>query len=186
GAAAAGPLTPAQAAGTYAHVVAASQAAAVAPVAPPLASTAVAAPALAASVSDQASSAGSQVVSVLTPMLTGAQGTHQISLQLHPEGLGVVDATVTVQAGHITVELRAESATGHQALDAALPQLRQELSGGGGQGATVLLSHGDSRGRQSGQGAPAGPSGLASSAELPAAEPPAGDRSRLSSIDLRL
>lgn len=129
-------------------------------------------------------------MTVLNPLRV-ADGTHQISLRLQPEGLGMVDATVTVRAGHVVVELAADSTTGHQALAAALPDLRQQL-GQGGQQATVFMSGGGADG--SGQQYRAGFTGSAGgspsdqdSAEAPpvTSSVPAGSRPA-SSVDVCL
>lgn len=77
-------------------------------------------------------------MTVLSPLRTTA-GLHQISLRLAPEGLGVVNATVVVNSGHVLVQLSADNPAAHQALSAALPDLRNQL-GAGGQQATVMMS----------------------------------------------
>ncbi len=100
-----------------------------------------------------------QLVSVLTPFRTASDGTHQITLRLKPEGLGNVDATVTIMGRHVIVELNVENGAAKQAIAAALPELRHELGGGDGNAATVLFANGEPGGRPRGNGSnPAGAS----------------------------
>ena len=83
---------------------------------------------------------------MLGPIRNAPDGSHAVSLRLAPEGLGTVDAVVTVNAGRIVVELKADTPEARQALTQALPQLRQEM-GSTGQQATVFLSDPGSQGR---------------------------------------
>jgi flagellar hook-length control protein FliK len=87
------------------------------------------------------------LVSVLTPLRASADGVHQVTLALEPEGLGSVRATVTVGNDHIAVQLTTDNPDGHEALRQSLPQLRQLLQGENATGATVTLS--DGRGHSS-------------------------------------
>lgn len=52
---------------------------------------------------------------------------------MHPDGLGTVQATVTVMSGVLTVHLAADNPEAHSALASSLPQLHSELAAGGGQ-----------------------------------------------------
>ncbi|HET9078177.1 MAG TPA: flagellar hook-length control protein FliK [Acidimicrobiales bacterium] len=133
-----------------------------------------------------------QLVNILGP-LRSAMGAHQISLRLHPDDLGTVDATVMVRGDHIVVELAAANPAGRQALTAALPDLRQQLEAGGQQ-ATVWMS-GNGTGGAPGGGHP-GPGFLSTAAGGPApgetvdagpvpSPAPAATRS-VSSVDIRL
>jgi flagellar hook-length control protein FliK len=81
------------------------------------------------------------VVTVVSPLRSSGEGTHQITLRLTPEDLGSVDATVTVRGGQVVVSLTADNPAAKQALAAALPQLRHEL-GTEGNPATVFVSDG--------------------------------------------
>ena len=89
-----------------------------------------------------------QILAVLSPILTTANGTHRISLELHPAELGSIQATITVSGGQVTVELHADNAATRQAIGSALPDLRQQL-GSGGQQAHVFFG-GDAPRRQTG------------------------------------
>ncbi len=90
-----------------------------------------------------------QVVDLVGP-LRSSMGTHQISLRLAPEGLGTVDATVLVRSGHVVVELSADSPAARQALSAALPDLRNQLSSGGQQASVFMSDANGGQGRGSG------------------------------------
>lgn len=87
-----------------------------------------------------------QIMAVLSPIVSRPDGTHRISLELHPAEMGSIQATITVNAGHVTVELHADNAATRQAIGSALPDLRQQL-GSGGQQANVFFG-GDTLRRQ--------------------------------------
>ncbi|MGC8513174.1 MAG: flagellar hook-length control protein FliK [Acidimicrobiales bacterium] len=89
-----------------------------------------------------------QMLAILSPVLNRPNGRHQISIEMHPADLGTIQATVTVQSGHVTVELSADHPGARQALGTALPDLRQQL-GSGGRNADVFLG-GGTRGGSSG------------------------------------
>ena len=84
-----------------------------------------------------------QVVTVLAPLRSSLDGTHEVTIGLEPEGLGTVKATITVSAGQVVVQLGADNDQARDALRQALPLLKHEL-GGDGSSASVLLS-GDGR-----------------------------------------
>jgi len=109
---------------------------------------AVTVPAQASPASTATASQSQQILSILSPVLNRPNGTHQISIEMHPADLGTIQATVTVQSGHVTVELHADHPGARQALGTALPDLRQQL-GSGGRHADVFLA-GSPRGRISG------------------------------------
>jgi hypothetical protein len=132
-----------------------------------------------------------QLVSVLNP-LSNSAGTHQISLRLHPDYLGTVDATVLVRGNHVVVELAATNPAGQQALSSSLPDLRQQLQAGGQQ-ATVLMSGGGpgaGGGGVLGRGAwtaiQQGPAGSGGPDPLPVAVPLPTPTRTASSVDVRL
>ena len=89
-----------------------------------------------------------QVLAVLSPILSTANGTHRISLELHPAELGSIQATITVSGSQVIVELHADNAATRQAIGSALPDLRHQL-GSGGQQAHVYFG-GDAPRRQTG------------------------------------
>jgi hypothetical protein len=83
-----------------------------------------------------------QVVTVLVPLRSSDDGTHEVTIGLEPEGLGTVKATVTVSNGQIVVQLGTDNDQARDALRQSLPLLKHEL-GGDGSSASVLLSNGD-------------------------------------------
>ncbi|WP_344402878.1 flagellar hook-length control protein FliK [Dactylosporangium fulvum] len=78
----------------------------------------------------QAAIAG-QVAMVLTPLRKGPDGVHRMTIHLNPEELGAVSIVAEVRGGAITVQLQAGSDAGRAALQAALPELRQDLQQAG-------------------------------------------------------
>jgi flagellar hook-length control protein FliK len=81
------------------------------------------------------------VVTILAPLRSADDGTHEVTIGLEPEGLGTVKATVTVSTGQIVVQLGTDNEQAHDALRQALPLLKSELTGDG-TSANVLLSNG--------------------------------------------
>jgi flagellar hook-length control protein FliK len=84
---------------------------------------------------------------VLAPLRTSADGTHQVTIGLEPEGMGTVKATITVSAQQVVVQLGADNDEARSALRQALPLLRHEL-GSDGSAATVVVSDGRQQGQQ--------------------------------------
>lgn len=80
-----------------------------------------------------------QLVTVLAPLHAEA-GVHTVSLGLQPDGLGTVQATVSVDAQQVVVSLWAGSESGHAALARALPELHDQLTLGGGHRVVVELA----------------------------------------------
>jgi flagellar hook-length control protein FliK len=109
---------------------------------------AVTVPAEASPASTASTSQSQQMLLILSPVLNRPNGIHQVSIEMHPADLGTIQATVTVQSGHVTVELHADHPGARQALGTALPDLRQQL-GSGGRHADVFLA-GSPRSRISG------------------------------------
>jgi flagellar hook-length control protein FliK len=118
------------------------------PVMAPTSSSIPAAPTAAGGAAGQPATPAQQVVTILTPVRTTEDGTHEVTIGLEPEGLGTVKATITVNAGQVVVQLGADNDQAHEALRQALPLLRHEL--GGGSSATVVLSDGRSQGQRPG------------------------------------
>jgi len=110
-----------------------------APVAPSLAAT-TATPAASAGAPPPPPTPAQQVVTVLAPLRSSEDGTHEVTIGLEPEGLGTVKATVTVSAGQVVVQLGTDNDQARDALRQALPLLKHELSGDGSS-ANVLLSN---------------------------------------------
>jgi flagellar hook-length control protein FliK len=154
-----------------------------APTSPPIPT----APATSAS---QPSTPAQQIVTVLTPLRSTEDGTHEVTIALEPEGLGTVKATITVNAQQVVVQLGADNDQAREALRQALPLLRHEL--GGGSSATVVLSDGRSQGQRphaqgpsASSGAP-GTDGTDTDAEDAAVGPMTASASRSGHIDLHL
>lgn len=105
-----------------------------------------------------AASPASQVVQVVTP-LQSVDGVHHLVLALSPEGLGTVQASVTVSGNVVAVHLTVDNPAAHQALADSLAQLQHDMGSNGSQ-VTVSLSQGGDRNgspdawqtRQRGQG----------------------------------
>jgi hypothetical protein len=76
---------------------------------------------------------------------SSADGTHEVTIGLEPEGLGTVKATVTVSSGQVVVQLGTDNDQARDALRQSLPLLKHEL-GGDGSSANVLLSGDGQRG----------------------------------------
>lgn len=75
----------------------------------------------------------------------GPDGTRGVSLQLQPEALGLVRVTVTVRAEQVQVELHPQSAVGHSAIEAGLPELERWLSSQSSTAVVTLHHPGDQR-----------------------------------------
>ncbi|MFB9182022.1 flagellar hook-length control protein FliK [Dactylosporangium sucinum] len=96
------------------------------------ASTALAAPAAAAQQPGSgAASVAAQIGMVLTPLRKGADGVHRMTIHLEPGELGAVSIVAEVRGGAVAVQLQAGSDAGRAALQAALPDLRQDLQQAG-------------------------------------------------------
>ncbi|MEV6923079.1 flagellar hook-length control protein FliK [Dactylosporangium sp. NPDC051485] len=85
-----------------------------------------------------------QLVSVLSPLRRGPDGVHRMTLRLQPENLGPISVVAEVRNGTIAVQLRADREAGQAALQAALPQLRQDLTDAGFAGCALDLHQQDS------------------------------------------
>ena len=83
-----------------------------------------------AAVSTPETSVPEQMLTVLNPLRASDDGSQFVTLALEPEGLGNVQATVTVVGQQVSVSLWAESATGHAALSQTMSQLHSQLSDG--------------------------------------------------------
>jgi flagellar hook-length control protein FliK len=72
-----------------------------------------------------------QVAVVLTPLRKGPDGVHRMTIQLSPGDLGPVSIVAEVRDGAIAVQLAGGSEAARAALQAALPDLRQDLRDAG-------------------------------------------------------
>jgi hypothetical protein len=68
-----------------------------------------------------------QVLTAVSPLLRGPDGTHALRVQLHPEDLGAVTVTVEVRRGEVAVHLHAADDAAGGLLREHLPDLRQQL-----------------------------------------------------------
>jgi flagellar hook-length control protein FliK len=55
------------------------------------------------------------------------QGRSEFQLQLRPEALGRLHVRLTLEAGEVTVQMRAESAAARSAIESNLAQLKQQF-----------------------------------------------------------
>jgi flagellar hook-length control protein FliK len=86
------------------------------------------------------------IVTAVLPLISRGDGSHQLSVRLHPAELGAIDLDVELRSGEINLRMRTETDAGREAIRAALPMLRSELEAAGVRAGTFDL--GD---RQSGQ-----------------------------------
>jgi flagellar hook-length control protein FliK len=103
-------------------------------------SAATATEATAAAASSPETSVSDQMLTVLNPLRASDDGSQYVTLALQPEGLGNVQATVTIAGQQVSVSLWAESATGHAALSQTMSQLHSQLSDGTDRQVTVDLA----------------------------------------------
>ena len=68
-------------------------------------------------------------------------GTHELTVSLHPAELGQVGVTATVRDGALTVTVACADHVAHDAVRAALPTLHHELQRAGFTGVDVALDH---------------------------------------------
>ncbi|GIJ52518.1 flagellar hook-length control protein FliK [Virgisporangium aurantiacum] len=67
----------------------------------------------------------------LAPLRAGPDGTHQLTILLHPAELGAVSVVATVKGDQLSVQLTGATEVGRDALRAALPELERDLRDGG-------------------------------------------------------
>lgn len=118
-----------------------------------------------------------QLVQVLSPPRLLANGTYTVTVTLHPESLGTVQATVTASDARLSVQLVASTNDAADAIRQGLPELHEALSSSG-QPATVTVSSGGSHGGGTGAragGAPFTPGQFSGHSDArPQGEGPAG------------
>jgi len=100
----------------------------------------VAAPAAAARAA--APDLAAQLSSPLRGLRTAGDGTHSMTISVTPDNLGPVQVRAHVSGENVRIELIAPTDQAREALKAILPDLRRDLSSGGGQ-ATLDLSSGN-------------------------------------------
>ena len=72
-----------------------------------------------------------QVAEALAEVRRLADGSHRLSLQLHPEELGAVQLEVAIRDGQLHVRVVAETDAARSALEQNLPELRSDLRDAG-------------------------------------------------------
>lgn len=90
-----------------------------------------------------------QLVQVLSPPRLLANGTYTVTVTLHPESLGTVQATVIASDARLSVQLVASTNDAADAIRQGLSELHEALSSGG-QPATVTVSGGGAQGGNTG------------------------------------
>lgn len=94
-----------------------------------------------------------QLVRVLSAPRPLADGSYEVTVALHPESLGTVQATVSASETQLTVRLVAATAEGSAALRQALPELHEALGAGGHRTSVTIGDTGSGASGQSSQGA---------------------------------
>jgi flagellar hook-length control protein FliK len=84
-----------------------------------------------------------QLASVIAPLKTGEDGSHQLMLALHPKELGTVRIQVQVHKDEVTVHLHADSAETVETLRESLSDLRTELETSGLHAGSLDVQTGD-------------------------------------------
>jgi flagellar hook-length control protein FliK len=117
--------------------------------------------------------------------LSRGGGSYNVVLNLHPPELGQVQATLSLRGDQLQVDLAPEHAAAHDALESALPALREHLAQGGVEvdvtlGDPAAAHHGASAGEGSEQGSDRAGGGEDDEpdASLPPATPTATARPR--------
>jgi flagellar hook-length control protein FliK len=93
-----------------------------------------------------------QVLSKVTPLRRGPDGTHVLTMRLDPGDLGPLTVVAEVRGGTIRLELTAVVPAVQEALKAAAGDLQRELADAGFGGAAVDVRSDSSAGGQSALG----------------------------------
>ncbi|KQZ89598.1 hypothetical protein ASD62_10065 [Phycicoccus sp. Root563] len=72
-----------------------------------------------------------QVLSAVSPLLTGPDGTHRVTVHLEPENLGKVRVQLSLSGGEVALHLIAADAATRETLRQGLPELRAQLEQSG-------------------------------------------------------
>lgn len=97
----------------------------------PVSALAVSVPPVAASSYVVASSVQSQLGHRLVALAEADDGVHRLSVQLHPQDLGIVQVVAVLSEGRLHLQLSAGSDLGREALRGALADLRADLASAG-------------------------------------------------------
>ena len=120
------------------------------------------------------------LTSALSRLRVGADGTQQLSVQLHPAELGAVNVTATISGGTLNVTVACADQAARAAVTAALPTLHHQLSTAGFTGVDVSFGSQSQNAQQqtgnrhSGDGQPTGTTGTGTdgaTATRPATQP---------------
>jgi hypothetical protein len=117
----------------------------------------------------------------ILPLREAPDGTHRLTVHLHPAELGPVSLVAEVRDGALRLQLTGETEAAHHALRDALPELRQELAQAGLRDCTLDLRQ-QAPGSGPGQQWTAAPNRERSTQDRPVEQPPepttvrAGDR----------
>ncbi|WP_406833092.1 flagellar hook-length control protein FliK [Pedococcus sp. KACC 23699] len=112
-----------------------------------------------------------QVLGAVSPLLTGPDGTHRVTVHLEPENLGKVRVQVSLSGGEVALHLIAADAVTRETLRLGLPELRAQLEQSGLRTADMDVRSGPSDlfGRDTGAGTDA--SGGRAARPVPGAAP---------------
>jgi flagellar hook-length control protein FliK len=88
-----------------------------------------------------------QVVTALVPLRTKQDGTHELTIALHPAELGPIQLVARLDHGALHIDLASASEAARAVLRDALPQLRTDLVGAGFGSVGVVLGEGSNRSR---------------------------------------
>jgi flagellar hook-length control protein FliK len=101
------------------------------PTAPPTAPTATPTAAPAAAAPTTPTTPAQQVATHIVPLRLDADGVHRLTVHLHPADLGPVSLVAEIRDGTVAMQLSGSTEAGREALRAALPDLRRELTESG-------------------------------------------------------
>lgn len=134
-----------------------------------------------------AAQAQPELGAALARLRTRLDGTHELTVQLHPAELGAVNVTAVLRDGTLNVTVAVSDPAARAAVTAALPELQQQLSQAGYSGFDLSLGEGGaqhSAGHAGGeQRQPSGDGGQTSHDEPAAAHQPVRRASRDSNVD---
>jgi len=89
-----------------------------------------------------------QVLTAVSPLLRGADGSYGVQLRLHPEDLGAVQVNVDVRHGEISIRLHATNEAARDALRSGLSDLRQQLEDQGLRAGSMEVGSGGANAQQ--------------------------------------
>jgi flagellar hook-length control protein FliK len=87
-------------------------------------------------------------LAAVSPLLRGADGGYTVQLQLHPIDLGLVQVSVEVRHGHISIQMHAANEGAREALRGGLSDLRQQLEEQGLRAGSMEVGSGSTNAQQ--------------------------------------